>query len=278
MLSLGEREVEMHSLEDLIVYYNHCKKDDLYREVIAKILANLNKLENATIYEWADICYVSTTTISRLSRKLGYDSFIEFKTELMKSVERYSMVNQYVPTGERKNYGGGEEATFIGLLRRILDEFEAAVDYTKIDAYADLLERYKKIRIYSHGICFMEHHLQENLIMGGHDVDLISVAVAQYEDIKNLDEDTLVLFTCPLVHDGTMVGRVLKDIHAKGCKLFLITDSNYLFYLKYADYVYSFDGYLNMVDDLWFSLFYSVLSMAYRRKYVDEKNLTDSTI
>ena len=261
----------MHSLEDLIIYYNHCKKDDLYRAVIGKILANLGRLEDATIYEWADICYVSTTTISRLSRKLGYDSFNEFKTELMKSVERYSMVNQYVPMSERKNFGGSAEATFIGLLKKIIGDFEAAIDYAKIEEFVDIIEQYKKICIFTHGICFMEHHFQENLIMGGHEVEVETVAVAQYEEIKNLDADTLILFTCPLVHEGNMVGRILKDIHKQGCKLFLITDSNYLFYIKYADYVYSFDGYLNRVDDIWFSLFYSVLSMVYRRKYIDGK-------
>lgn len=260
----------MHALEELIIYYNNCKKDDLYREVIDKILVNLTKLENATIYEWADMCFASTTTISRLSRKLGYDSFSEFKSELIKSIENYSMLNQYVPVRERKNYGGSEEATYLGLVKKIIEDFEASADDKMFEQYADLLESHEDISIFTHGICFMEHHLQEDLIMGGHHVNLLTVAVSQYEEIKRLKSGTLVLFTCPFVQEKSIVCNMLEEIHRRGGILFLITDCSYLPYVKYADYVYSFDGYLNRVDDYWFSMFYSFLLMAYRRKYIEK--------
>jgi len=59
--------------------YNNGKLGDVYREVAGHILHNLNNLEGLTIYEIAEICYASPTTLSRFSKKAGYQSFSEFK-------------------------------------------------------------------------------------------------------------------------------------------------------------------------------------------------------
>ena len=59
----------MHALEGLQVYYNRSKEDDIYHNVVGIILKNIHKIRECTIYDLAEMCYVSPTTISRLSRK-----------------------------------------------------------------------------------------------------------------------------------------------------------------------------------------------------------------
>ena len=50
----------------------------IYWGAAKKILQNIYKIPESSITDVAKMCYVSTATISRLCRKLSYESFTEF--------------------------------------------------------------------------------------------------------------------------------------------------------------------------------------------------------
>lgn len=56
----------MDSIEKLIDYYNKSSEEDMYHNVVKHMLKHLEDLENATIYDMAEFCYSSPSTISRL--------------------------------------------------------------------------------------------------------------------------------------------------------------------------------------------------------------------
>jgi DNA-binding MurR/RpiR family transcriptional regulator len=257
----------MHSLENLIAYYNACKQDDLYREIIRRILSNIHKIEDASIYDFAEMCFVSTTTISRLSRKLGYKSFIDFKMELSNSVKNYNVLNRYVPLNEVSRYGG-EQKAYLELMQKQLQDFINNIDYSEIDNLVEIIHSFKKISFYTYGISFAEHHFQEDLIMAGHDCSLFSIPVDQLQDVETLDENSLVIASLPVVQESAVINKVLKSVKEKKSKIFMLTDSRYSHYLKYADYSFCFDGFMSIIDDYRFSMHLNLLSIAYRNKYL----------
>ena len=69
----------MHAVNELIMLYNELDNDDFYKNAIAQVLKNLEAVPTASTYELAQLCYVSPATILRLSRRLGYESYTEFK-------------------------------------------------------------------------------------------------------------------------------------------------------------------------------------------------------
>ena len=67
----------------LFLYTNN--QDDVYALAARNILKNIDKIQDCSITDLADLCYVSPATISRLCRKLSFDSFSDFKSAIQSS-------------------------------------------------------------------------------------------------------------------------------------------------------------------------------------------------
>ncbi len=66
---------------NLINFINTNSIDDVYANAAKIILKNIYLIPDSTITDIADYCFVSTATISRLCRKLNYES-----VQLLKAV------------------------------------------------------------------------------------------------------------------------------------------------------------------------------------------------
>lgn len=67
---------------NLVNFINTSSIDDVYWSAAKKVLENINKIPDSTITDVAEFCYVSIATISRLCRKLNYQSFADFKMDV----------------------------------------------------------------------------------------------------------------------------------------------------------------------------------------------------
>ena len=63
-----------------IVNYGDGKEVNV--DIAKTILQNYNKIPELTIFDLADLCYVSSSSITRFVRTLGYDSYKEFKSDI----------------------------------------------------------------------------------------------------------------------------------------------------------------------------------------------------
>ena len=72
---------------NLINFINTAKVDDVYANAAKKILENINKIPELNI---AEMCFVSTATISRLCRKLNYESFSDFKMDVTMNLRYFN--------------------------------------------------------------------------------------------------------------------------------------------------------------------------------------------
>ena len=66
---------------NLINFINMTSIHDVYWGAAKTILKNIYKIPDSSITDVAKMCYVSTATISRLCRKLSYESFTDFKKD-----------------------------------------------------------------------------------------------------------------------------------------------------------------------------------------------------
>lgn len=261
----------MHALNNLILFYNNSSPGDVYYSVAEILLDNINSLFDQTIYDWAQLCFVSTATISRFCQKLGYKNFNEFKIELSNSVENYHILNQYAPINQLGQYES-EENAYLTILKNTVDNFCRTADLNKIEELADVIHRHSPIRIYTHGVSLNEASLQSNLIMSGLQVKAIDMASIQLKDISSLPPSALAILTLPNVHERTLHLDILKALKSKDVTIVLLTNSKHSIYLNYADYSYCFDGIMTQLDDYQFNMIFSLLSITYRRKYVPIPN------
>lgn len=68
----------------MLKYLNNNKLDDTYSRIILRIISNKNKILNLSITEFAEDCFVSTSTISRFSKYFGFTNFHSMKEKLRK--------------------------------------------------------------------------------------------------------------------------------------------------------------------------------------------------
>lgn len=74
----------------LINFINTADINDVYSNAAKIILENIGKIPELTITDVADMCYVSTATISRLCRKLNYESFADFKSDITMNLRYFN--------------------------------------------------------------------------------------------------------------------------------------------------------------------------------------------
>ena len=81
---------ENDAIFQLMEYTRGLSPNHIYYRPCNTILRQLSNLQNYSIHSLAELCFVSPTTLSRLSRELGYSSFQEFKITMV-AAYRYAM-------------------------------------------------------------------------------------------------------------------------------------------------------------------------------------------
>lgn len=66
-------------LNRLLIILNDGKESSTYYHIANILLCNYDSIQNMTIKEVADLCFVSKSTISKFTRHIGVDDFIELK-------------------------------------------------------------------------------------------------------------------------------------------------------------------------------------------------------
>lgn len=75
---------------NLINFINTTEINDVYSNAARIILENITQIPDFTITDVANLCYVSTATISRLCRKLNYESFADFKMDVTMNLRYFN--------------------------------------------------------------------------------------------------------------------------------------------------------------------------------------------
>lgn len=258
----------MNALSNILMYYNNSRQDDLYREVIGNILKNLKRVENASIYDLAEICFVSTTTISRLCKRLGYKNFMDFKLELSGSVKKYAYLNRHIPINAVER-GEDEFDAYFRILKKQIGDFHEELDKSKLEQVADAMHGCRKVSIYTYGASAAEVSLQTDLVMNGIETVMLLDPADQIADAASLDADCFVFVSVPSLMESSPIDETIRLAKEQKAKIFVLTTSRYSSFLKYADYSYCFDGVLHIIDMHRISIYIHFLAMTYRKKYID---------
>lgn len=187
---------------NLINFLNMTNVHDVYWGAAKKILLNIYQIPQSTITEVADMCYVSTATISRLCRKLNYESFAEFKNDVTmnlnffnKDAERLYFDHQ-LP--QREDINEGKEIFrnhFQNVVHNLQDTYDSI-------CYEDLMFIVDKLHAAQH-ICFagnfftqsVSMQLQIELSYLGKDCVAMYPLEQQREIVKSLGKEDLIIVT-----------------------------------------------------------------------------------
>lgn len=209
----------------LLNYINTLDKNDSYYDVTRNILINFNKIENITINDLADLCFVSPATISRFCRHLGFANFQEFKRVCS---ENFSVENDYskkLLDSFQENPRSAIENYTKSIIDNINDTLNN-IDFDHLDEIAKKIHNAKSVSFF--GIQFlhdMGEHLQNKLILMDKFMDAPTTFEEQLECAKKLDSNSIAIITSV---EGSYFYRcteVIDELKRNGVEIIVITQN-----------------------------------------------------
>lgn len=258
----------MTALENMLNYYNQLPATSTTKAVLRQCLAHVNQLGRLNIYELADLCYTSTATISRLVKTLGYKSYSVFQSSIADHCSHYDYHNRF--SMDQFSSAHTPKDIVLENIAYIADEFEKNVRPETYMPLVDALHDAKSVIIFCYGIFFMECTLQSDLIMSGVPCDIVAGDLPQLQRAKELNTGDLALFMCPDAIESTSSLQITIEVAKKqGATICVLSSTGRQRFLHMADIALSFPGRHYMADSFYLEMLLAVISMDYRRKYLD---------
>lgn len=209
----------------LLNYINTLDKNDSYYDVTRNILINFNKIENITINDLADLCFVSPATISRFCRHLGFANFQEFKRVCS---ENFSVENEYskkLLDSLQENPRVAIESYTNSIIENMQNSFNN-IDFNQLDKIAKKIHDAKNISFF--GIQFLHNvgvSLQNKLILMDKFMDAPIIFEEQLDCAKNLGSDSIAIIASV---EGSYFFRcieVIEELKRNGVQIILLTQN-----------------------------------------------------
>lgn len=257
----------MNVISRLVHFYSNGAEGEVYHDVVGQILCHLNELSGLTIYEMAELCYASTTTLSRLSKKLGFGSFSAFKNALNGSVRGYSTLNRsmpYVPNDDT----AATIALYTETIQTQLTQCGEMLDPAHIDEIITAMGRFRSVVFLNNFQLRLDGLVQDLLMSGKRSYDISSIERSM-EMAEKLDADSLAITVVPKLPESVELIDLLKKVLATGASTLVISAAIQSQYDKYATWLLCFNGTGTLVDRYNIDYIVNLLSMVYRNRYID---------
>lgn len=187
----------------LVNFINSSDEDDVYVLAAKCILQNIQQIPGYTIVDVAKMCFTSTATISRLCRKLNYESFSDFKDDVSRGL------NYFTHDGDRMDfdhqlpvvtdYKNVNKDLFVNHFENIIDNLRGTFDnleYKDVEKIAD--------KIYeSNQVCFIGNYFTQAVSMQfqielaylGKTCSGMYYIQQQLNDIEKLTSDDVIIIS-----------------------------------------------------------------------------------
>lgn len=232
------------------------QKDANY--AIAKImLDHFYELPQMTIQQAADLCFVSTASISRFVRYLGYSGFSEFKISCEKSIGIEADYSNEVKKARKEDL----QPIYSRFTEQVLQNIEISfknLDVEQLDRICIRMKSADRIAVF--GLEFSSvigEHIQSRLARMGKIVDTGLDLNEQIEIASRLTEHSVVLL---ITMEGGYLyrnGDILDILEKAGCYTIVFTINPQIKLLQFADEILVC-GHANYNTEARVSLLYEV--------------------
>lgn len=269
-------------LNRLLIILNNEKENSIYYHIANVLLCNFVSIKNMTISEVADLCFVSKSTISKFTRYLGFEDFLELRLAAsFKSNKQSNYLNYNDNILSYMENHTNEE--YIGVIINDLEAAKSSINMDKIDELVDNLIKYDKVAAF--GLLYSESAAMDLQIkLAYNEKYIISHMhdVRQDEFIKNAGEDTLIII---FTNSGDYIkkyqmtgGNVDKNIFKQTkAKIVAITANKEMEQHPYVDLCITFQHTSSVqTHSILFQIITDFIAVKYRkRKKTNEAGIND---
>jgi len=259
-------------LNRLLIILNNGKEDSTYYHIANILLCNFASIKDMTISEVADLCFVSKSTISKFTRYIGFDDFLELKLASSYKSNKHSNYLNYSDNilSYMENHTKEE---YIDVIIDDLELAKSSIDVNKIDELVENLIKYDKVAAF--GLLYSESAAMDLQVKLAYNEKYIITHindVEQNEFIKNADKDTLVII---FTNSGDyirkyqlMAGNVDKNIFKQTkAKIVVITANKEMEKHPYVDLCITFQHASSVqTHSILFQIITDFIAIRYRKR------------
>lgn len=248
---------------------------DVYWGAAKKILQNIYQIPNSTITEVADMCYVSTATISRLCRKLNYDSFADFKNDVTINLNFFNQdakrlyFDHQLPARETINEG---KEIFKNHFQNVIHNLQDTYDSIQYEDLIFIIDKIHEAR----QICFagnfftqsVSMQLQIELSYLGKDCIAMYPLEQQREIFKSLGRQDVIIVTS--IAGGFFKDHpdAMREITRTGAFVIVITQLDDFAYCDKIDMLLKVgNNHYSLIGKFSITYIFEVLEALYHLKY-----------
>lgn len=209
-------------------------------KIIAEyLLRNLNHLDELTIYDVAEECFVSRSSIHRFLRQIGFDQFGSLGQYIKDSNQHWRAFYDYV---NRENFLDNVKSK----MNEMMDDISQLADSEPVKQLVRLLHDYENVYFLS--ACTSAsatQHLQEELLAMGKLIHVRTSSNVNADFLTELNKEDL-LIVCSIT--GNYAFAVSKDLeNVEAAKILITLNHTDLFKNYYDKIVYM--SRLPIIDD-----------------------------
>ena len=211
-------------LSMLLHYINGVYKKDTNYDIALKLLAEYEQIPNMTINQMAEVCYVSTASISRFIRLLGYETCTDFKEACRKTLNIKSTDYSVIVSNAKKK---DMERILQGYTNNVIDNIKFTFDnieYRQMDRICQMLFDAKNIALF--GLEFsslLGSHFQNRMALMNKYVNIGFSSEKQLEIAQSLGSDAVVIIAS--IEGGYFYrnDEIISILKEKKCKMIALT-------------------------------------------------------
>lgn len=225
-------------MSQLLSYVNYSDEKDINKDIATTILKNYNQIPELTIYDLADLCFVSASSVTRFIRTIGYSSYKTFKDEILHTLK--------IDVDYSKNINIATKEDLQPIYQRYTDNVIENIrftynniDYQQLHRIAEMIYQANEIALF--GLEYANYvgmHFQNKMASLNRFIQLGVTDEKQKELANKLSEGSLVFI---VTLEGSYFYRfseILDNLVQKNCKIIAITMIQEGKFINYCDEVF----------------------------------------
>ena len=259
----------MHGLDRMITYQNFGMGDRTYANMIRTMLSTLEQVGTSTMFEVADMCYTSTTSVGRMCKYLGYKGYMDFRNALAEIYNNFRYHNYILPDIKTEEVNEAKEPCSDAAKREI--EWIESIDSQKIDKNLELLHETQNVYYFDY-MSFSDRlsSLEMNLAYEKKQVYYYSDAKGYDQALKNMKPDDVAVIMIPNIYLATYMWSYYKKCIQAGAKVILIIQDGKAPKHETPYISIEFPGYGTAMDLVCSDMLWKLVSYLYKNRYLNE--------
>lgn len=216
--------------ERLMQYLNSTNNDDTYHKIIIIVLNIKEKVSKMSITEFSDMCFVSPSTITRLCKYFGCESFPIFKSEC-RSIGKNSKFSLFRLNKDDfqtlKNSPQKFMENYTDIISSTVRNISNDIDYEQIDNLLTEIHENDDVHFYGYSTSeTMIDILQMGFLNSGKLVYNEKTEIKQLQSARELSENSLAIVVSCFWNYMSIYPDIIKEILNSKARLILLTQNN----------------------------------------------------